>query len=371
MSGGALPMRRIREWGPALCVLLLTAGYLGWILIRAGGDPLVFAFLGTRFSAGDPSGTEGYDGQFNYYIALDPDPERAAQRLDVPAYRYQHIFYPLLARALALGSPGAIPWTLLGINLACLGAFTFFAGDLLAARGASRWAALIVGLWAGLVGAVRLDLSEPLALMLVTAAVWISGPLLDRKMIPAALLLALAMLAKETMIPFLGGWFLWLIWSRRYRKAVIVAASVLPYALLQIWLWQVFGAAGIGSGGAGATAFEWIPFAGLVRIATASLPALAAMAIVYLPGLLFPAAFGLIAPIADFVRRKANPEGFLLIANALMIACAPYSTFREPLGILRLACGLTLCMWLYAAAKKFGWWNKLGVVGLAYLVFLR
>jgi hypothetical protein len=366
-----LPMRSIRGWGPALCVLLLAAGYLGWILVRAGGDPLGFAYPGTRFSRGDPAGTEGYDGQFNYYIARDPDPSRVAHFLDVPAYRYQHILYPLLARALAFGIEGAIPWTLVGINLVCLGAFTFFTGDLLAARGASRWAALPVALWAGLIGAVRLDLSEPLALLLVILALWISGPLLEKRILPAALLLALAMLTKETVVPFIGGWFLWLIRIRRYRKGLILAASVFPYAVLQIWLWRTFGSPGIGSGGAGATAFEWIPFAGLFRIAEASLPALAAILAVYLPGLLFPAVFGLISPIVDFVRRKANPEGFLLFANASMIAFAPYSTFREPLGILRLACGLILCLWLYAAVKKLGWWNKFGLTGLAYLVFLR
>jgi hypothetical protein len=364
-------MGRLGRYAPALCALALTAAYLGWILVRAGGDPLVFAYPGTRFSEGDPAGTEGYDGQFNYYIARDPDPERVAQFLDVPAYRYQRILYPLLARTLALGFAAAVPWTLIGINLACLGAFTFLAGELLAARGFSRWAGLSAGLWAGLVGAVRLDLSEPLALLLAISAMWIAGPLLEKKTVPAALLLALAMLAKETMLPFVGGWALWLVWSRRYPKALAVAASVLPYALLQLWLWRTFGAPGIGSGGSGSTAFEWIPFAGLARIAGTSLPALAALTIVYLPGLLFPTAVGLISPVVDFIRRNAVPEGFLLLANAAMVAFAPFSTFREPLGILRLACGLILCLWLYAAAKKLDRWKFLGLAGSAYLAFLR
>lgn len=364
-------MSRFARLAPTLCVVILAAGYLGWILFRAGGDPLVFAFLGTRFSAGDPSGTEGYDGQFNYYIACDPDPQSVAPHLDVPAYRYQHILYPLFARGLALGIPEAIPWTLLGINLVCLGAITFLAGELLVQREASRWGALFIGLWAGLIGAVRLDLSEPLALLLMILALWVAGPGLDRKIVPAALLLALAMLTKETLVPFIVGWFAWLILQRQFRNAVILSSSVLPYAVLQIWLATVFGVPGLGSGGAGATSFEWIPFAGLIRVAEKSLPALAAMSIVYLPGLLFPAVFGLAAPLVDLLKRRANPEGLLLLANALMIAFAPFSTFREPLGILRLACGLILCMWLYAAVKKFGWWNKLGLVGLAYLVFLR
>jgi hypothetical protein len=364
-------MRKLRHLAPALCVLILAALYLGWVFLQAGADPLVFASLGTRFRDGDPSGTDGYDGQFNYYIACDPDPQSVAPHLDIPAYRYQHLLYPLTARVLALGNQEAIPWTLLGINLACLGAITFLAGELLVQRGGSRWGALFLGLWAGLIGAVRLDLSEPLALLLVILALWIAGPGLDRKIVPAALLLGLAMLVKETMVPFIAGWFAWLILRRQFRSALILSLSALPYAALQIGLAAVFGSPGVGSGGAGATSFEWIPFAGLFKIAEASLPAFAAMFIVYLPGLLFPVLFGLVAPLADLIRRRANPEGLLLLANALVIVFAPFSTFREPLGILRLACGLILCMCMYAAAKKMGWWNKLGLIGMAYLVFLR
>ncbi|MGB7537665.1 MAG: hypothetical protein WBM17_03930 [Anaerolineales bacterium] len=381
MNAGAPPMRSIREpalgggfrrgWGPALCVLFLASAYLAWVLFQNGSGPLAFAYPGTRFGQGDPSGTEGYDGQFNYYIARNPDPGRVEPFLDSPAYRYQHILYPLLARALALGQTDAIPWTLIGINLACLFAVTFLTGELIVQRGGSRWGALIFGLWAGLIGAVRLDLSEPLALLLVIFALWIAGPGLDRKLIFCALLLSLAMLAKETMIPFIGGWIAWLLLRRRIGGALLILSALLPYIGMQIWLWAVFGSPGIGSGGAGSTPFEWIPFAGLIRIAGASLPAFAALLTVYLPGLLFPAIYGLAAPVADLIRQRTNPEGLLLLANAAMIAFAPFSTFREPLGILRLACGLLLCLWLYAAVKKFGWWNKLGLVGLAYLVFLR
>ncbi|MBN1440874.1 MAG: hypothetical protein JW929_15815 [Anaerolineales bacterium] len=364
-------MGRLARFAPTLCAAALAAAYLGWVLLQAGGDPMAFAFLGTRFSEADPSGSDGYDGQFNYYIARDPDPQGVAPRLDVPAYRYQHILYPLLARTLALGIPAAIPWTLVGVNFFSLLAATFVAGELLHQRGGSRGGGLAFGLWAGLVGAVRLDLSEPLALLLVLLALWISGPSLDRRILAAASLLGLAMLAKETMIPFVAGWAAWLISRRRSRDALLISASLLPFALMQIWLWRTFGSPGIGSGGADATPFEWIPFAGLFRIGQASLPALAAMSAVYLPGLLVPAVYGLAAPACDLFRRRISPESLLLAANAAVIAFAPYSTFREPLGILRLACGLVLCMGLYAAAKRQWWWNKLRLVGLAYLVFLR
>jgi hypothetical protein len=364
-------MQRIARFAPTLCVILAAFFYLGRVYFSTGSDPLAFAYLGTRFSVPDPDGSTGYDGQFNYYIAVDPDPDRVAPHLDVPAYRYQHILYPLLARILALGVASWIPWTLPGINLICLAVYTYLSGELLARNGFSRWAALVVGLWAGLIGAVRLDLSEPLALLLAALALWIAGSGLDRKPLLCAALLALAMLAKETMLPFVVGWSFWLAYRRRFRSALVLFASLIPYAALQAWLWSAFGSPGIGSGGVGATPFEWIPFAGLFRIAGVSVPAFGVLLAVYLPGLLVPVAYGLIAPVLDLIRRRAVPEGFLLLANALMIAFAPFSTFREPLGILRLACGLILCMWLYAAARKNRWWKKLGLAGLAYLAFLR
>jgi hypothetical protein len=363
-------MRRLWQLAPALIVTLAAAVYLGWVLAAHGGDPLALADVGTKFSVPDPAGSEGYDGQFNYFIALYPDPLRAAQHLDIPAYRYQHILYPLLARVLALGSAAAIPWTLAGINLVSLAVFCFLAGELLAQRGASRWAAVPVGLWAGLLGAVRLDLSEPLALALVAGALYLAGPRLDRRILPAALLLALAMLAKETMLPFLLGWMVWLILQREFRKGAWIGSALVPFLGLQVWLWRVFGSWGLGSGGAGATSFEVLPFAGLVRIGLTSLAAMAVLAIVYLPGLLIPVVYGLVAPLRDVWRRQTGPEGWLLLVNALMIAFAPFSTFREPLGILRLACGLIFCLWLYAAARKIQWWNKAGLIGLAYLAFI-
>jgi hypothetical protein len=364
-------MTRPERLAPVACAVLAAVVYLGGVFLSAKKDPLVFAYLGTRYGVPDPAGTEGYDGQFNYYIAVNPDPQSVKPYLDVPAYRYQHILYPLLARILALGQPGAIPWTLVGINLFCFAAFVFLAGELIAARGGSRWAAIPVGLWVGLMGSIRLDLSEPLALMLVAAALWIAGPDLERRTLPATLLLALAMLAKETMLPFLLGWIAWLAFQRRFRKAACLALAMVPFAILQLWLWRVLGSPGLGSGGAGATSFEVIPYAGLFQIAVTSLRAFIVLAIVYLPGLLVPAVYSLVAPLRDFRQKRAGPEAWLLWMNALMIALAPFSTFREPLGITRLACGLILCLWLYAARNKIQWWSKLGLVGLAYLPFLH
>jgi hypothetical protein len=149
---------------PSLIVILTATLYLGIIMSLHNWDPLAFVLEGTRFTTGAPLDSEGYDGQFVYQIALRPT--EAMAYLDVPAYRYQRIFYPLLARWLALAQPALIPWTLPLINLAALGIGTGLAGRLLERSGTSPWFALPVGLFAGQLLALRVDLPEPLALAL-------------------------------------------------------------------------------------------------------------------------------------------------------------------------------------------------------------
>ena len=95
-------MPSLRTWiRPWIIVTVLCLIYTVFTVIQNGGDPLALVTIGTRFSEGNPTGTEGYDGQFVYYIARDPS--TATQYIDVPAYRFQRILLPMLARFLAFG----------------------------------------------------------------------------------------------------------------------------------------------------------------------------------------------------------------------------------------------------------------------------
>jgi hypothetical protein len=113
----------------------LSAAFAVWRLQAAGWQPVALAELGTRYAQIEPSGSEGYDGQFTYYVAMDPRPEAVAPHLDVPAYRYQRILYPLLARALALGQPAWIPWSLILISLIAQAVGTWAVASFLADHG--------------------------------------------------------------------------------------------------------------------------------------------------------------------------------------------------------------------------------------------
>lgn len=349
---------------PALVSLIALTAMALAVIAQSGGDPLALARLGTRYATGSGAAsgvasgeaveTQGYDGQFVYYLALDPRPQVVAPHLDVPAYRYQRILLPLLARLVSLGNPRVLPWGLLALNLLAQSAGTWAVGRLLASWGVSPWYALVYGLWAGFALAIRLDLPEPLAFGLVAGALLAE----ERGHSPghsflAWLLYGLALFAKETTLIFLGAQALAYLFQRRWRLALgLGLIALLPYALFQAWLWRVFGQPGIGSGGAMATPFELIPFMGLLRIGAYSLAYLLAMALVFGPAVVLPSVWGLFKSIESLLAGSRNVIVFGLLLNALSIPFLPFSTFRETGGLLRFACGLVLALLLFASCYR-------------------
>lgn len=334
----------VRPW---MAVALAAILYGGVILARHGGDPLAFAVLGTRFSEGDPHGTEGYDGQFAYQIALRLTD--ATPYLDVPAYRYQRILYPLLARALALGNPAWIPWTLILVNGAALVGSMWLMERLLEGYGASRWYALGLGLYSGQLLAFRLDLQEPLATCLVLAALW---ALREERWFPSGLLLALATLAKETSLTFVAGVGLWLLWTRRLRRAVeVVGVALAPMALYQVLLALWLGEPGLGSGGAGATPFPWVPFGGLWAVFPYGWEVSALFLAMMLPWAVLPSVAGVVMSLRELACGSRHLLPWLLLVQSLTVAYLPFSTFREPVAMARLTVGLVLTTFLFGAWK--------------------
>ena len=339
---------RVRSAWPAGVALAVAAAFAVWRLAGLGWDPAALAEPGTRYARLDPQGSEGYDGQFALYIARDPHPARVAPHLDVPAYRYQRILYPLLARALALGQSQAVPWALLAVNLAAHALGTWAVAALLAGRGLPRGYALAYGLWAGLVGGVGLHLNEPLAYGLAAGG-WLA---LDRRRpLVAGALLGLSLLAKETTVAFWAAAAVTAVLDRRAgRLRIALGGGGVAFAAWQGWLWWRFGAPGLGSGGAMATPFEVIPYLGFLRIGTASLGALALFALLFGPSIVLPSLWGLLTAAGRLRRHLPDREAWALGLNALAIALLPFSTFREPLGLIRFASGLVLGVLVYASA---------------------
>lgn len=369
---------------PTGLTLLVGIALVAITLLVNGGDPLALARLGTRFSDGDPQGSEGYDGQFVYYIAVEPRPSRVAARLDAPAYRYQRILLPLLARLFAFGRPELIPWTIPLVNLIALAGGVWAVSAWMTRRRVSHWYSLAYGLWAGFTLALVADMAEPLAYALVAGGLLaLDDPPRDTApggsapgdSTPRArlgwLLLGLAVFSRETTLLFAAALPLAYAARRSWRAAFESAlVMLLPFAVFQGWLWWVFGQPGIGSGGAGATSFEIIPFMGLLRIGRESMPYLLGMGFVFGLTVILPALWGVWAALRTWFRGERTMLVVALFLNAAVIAFTPYSTFRETGGMIRFATGLVLSLLLFAAQYGYRRVLNYSVFWLVLNVFL-
>lgn len=360
--------RQVKTFWPAALTLIISGAYILWRLTSFNMDAAALAEIGTRYVDLNPDGNPGYDGQFALYVARDPNPQSVAENLDVPAYRYQRILYPVLARILVGGSPTLIPWSLLLVNLGALVAATGLLAVFIVERGYPSHYALIYGLWVGLVAAVGLDLHEPLAYGLVILG-WFWR--FRNRPVLGAVVLGLALFAKETTALF---WIAALISDLVQRgpkssKWTLIAGGVL-FALWQAWLWWTFGSPGIGSGGNMATGFEWIPFMGLLRIGTESLPALALFLVILGPSIVFPTIWGFASSVKALWDGAKDETTMALFTNSLTLLFIPFSTFREPLGIVRVATGLVLALILFSVQHKLRKPLNYAMFWMAMLVIL-
>lgn len=356
-------MRRL--W-PAALVAVVGAGYLLWHLSLHDWRASAIGELGTRFAEGNPTGTEGYDGQFTLYIAVQPDPASVVRHLDVPAYRYQRILLPVLGRVLALGQEDLIPWTLPLVNLAAHVLATGALAWALAEAGHWPGFALTYGLWVGVLGGLGLDLAEPLAYGLVALA-W---ALRRARPETEPWLLGLSLFAKETTLPFFLAGLLGRGSRRAWREWLPWLAAASAFGLWQGWLWRTFGHWGLGSGGAMATPFEVIPFMGLLRVGMVDVRVLALYLVIFGPTVVLPTVWALKRTFGEIRGRVWDWEVLALGLNALVVMFLPFSTFREPFGLLRIATGLVLATLLYASSRRLRRTLHYSLFWMAFLVIL-
>ena len=332
---------------PTFVVTLICLIYVVGVLLTNDGGPKAFILLGTQFSEGDPNGTEGYDGQFAYQIALNP--AGGAPYIDVPAYRYQRVLYPLTARLLALGQAALIPWTLIIVNIGAITLGTWATEQLLAHLRVSRWYALVYGLYGGQLLSLRTDLNEPLAHAFVQLAMlaWAK----ERRWW-AVVAFALAALGKETTLVFLAGYMGYTLYRRMWGWTFRLSLAAMPFVLYQLFLWRWLGSFGVGSGGAGATPFSPIPLAGWLAIAGVSVGAFLLISLVVGPMSILPGIAGLWLSLQALWRRQIHPFVTCLLLNSAAILFLPTSTFREPVAMLRLTTGLMAAMLLFGAWRR-------------------
>lgn len=342
-----------RLFRPYIVITVLCLIYaLAVIQIRGQGDPLILMTIGTKYHpqlAEHAYSEEGYDGQFSYYIALDP--ENASQYIDVPAYRFQRILLPIAGRLLSLGQASTVPFALLAVNLLALAGGTYILEQLLITHKVSRWYAIGYGLSLGIFGSARLMTTETLAYGLVLPGIWLHQ---RDKWLWSAVFFALSVLAKEVTLLFVAGYVFDFFSQRHWQRGLIFGGvASIPFLLWQLALYSMFGEFGVGSGGDLATGFEIIPFMGFFRILTeGGADIFLVLGLMIVPFLIVPTLWGLWECWKALRTQTWSLMAWLLLLNALIILFVPFSTYREPLGILRFIVGLQICVILYSAERK-------------------
>src|SRR5919201_1282465 len=266
------------------------------------------------------------------------------------------MFYPALARALSLGSVRALPYVLLIVNLLSAVVATLAVALWLRRRGAPAWPAALFGLFPGLIFTVFRDLTEPLAFALAALAILVFDERRTRALVASAALFALALLTRETVLPFAlaaaaalavadarlaGRWTSLQTWQ---RPLFFTAGALVP-----LLAWRAFVGAYLGlptqeRGGSGwavplhgiASYWEWDGQHWLI-VLTIVLPALAAAA----------------GAVVLLRRGTARVAAWLLLANVLLyVVFLPHGVDVDYGAAARAAVGVVLAA-LYCVP---GWW---------------
>lgn len=232
-------------------------------LAALDGDVTRFVQAGSRFvdpATAPPSLTvqpgTGFDGQFFYRLALNPftgSPVADGIEIDLPALRQQRILYPWLVwLASGGGRAPAVPWALVGVNLAFVVALGGLGGALSrTSRRHAMWG-MVLSMYPGFAVTLGLDLAE------VVASTFVLGGLLCMrrgKPVLAGASLAAAVLARETTLVVVAGLGVVWVWGLVKHRAsgvslVTVAPPIAVWGAVQAWLWASWGEAPLASGGA-------------------------------------------------------------------------------------------------------------------------
>ena len=226
----------------------------GRLVLLDGRDITKLMRIGTVY--GDPArvprgvwvfrGSTGYDGQFYYRMALDPaNLHKTAFGITMDAsYRFMRIGYSALAWALSGGQHALVPYALVAINVAALGALGYLGG--LLARQAGRhalWGLLLAGYF-GLMDSLSRDLTEPLGALCLVAGIYAYR---RRHPLLAAAAFAAGVLTRETVliVPMALGLARVIQVARRAaRPGAADAAWLVPVAVFAAWQGVVKAATG-------------------------------------------------------------------------------------------------------------------------------
>lgn len=245
-------MKVLRQFdSPIITLVIVATAYAIFLNARLSEHQYEFSVFVT---AGDvfvdanaaPDGlkilqnSDGYDGQFNYRLALTPFTDKQIDfgiRLDYPVYRQARILYPLLARLFALGQTAYMPVALILVNYLALCTIAW-----LGARFAQRvhhnalWG-LAFALYPGFLFTLSRDTTEIVAMAFLFAAILF---LYQQRQYLAGLFFVLAFLTRETVLVVSFVLLMTILFARRWREFrsgwFPATIPIISYVLWHVWL---------------------------------------------------------------------------------------------------------------------------------------
>ena len=363
-----------------LVSLIVFATYALWTAAALRHGPEGFIHLGRIFvskSHASPvierraasyhyDGDIGFDGQFAYFIAVDP--VNARSYMDSPAYRYTRIVYPLTASALALGQADLVPYTLVLLNLAMIGVGTLALAAWLRRKGVAAWYAAVYGFYPGVLIALQRDVTEIMAYGLVAVAIYLFD-FARRPLVWASVVFAIAILTRETAAIFAIGYGVSLLFDgegnrlQRVRRNMRRAALFLAACLVPMLLYKIFLLLWIGSLGFDAH-IERVPFGGILAWYPWKPGQVAEIQIVIIPAVICG-----LAALWALLRGVRRVETWMLLANVLiLVVFLERPAFNDISSAGRISTGVALAavlalpyfagrfrVWFFAAAALWLW----------------
>ena len=199
--------------------------------------------------------TSGYDGQSYYYIGADPFIKTGLYKI---GFRYQRYLYPFLAHIFAFGKKNLLPYSLLIINILAILIGTLFLCFLLKKRGLSVWYGLIYSLGVGNIVAFQYNLTTPLFLCLILIGIYFYE---TKKIGSTAFFFSLALLTRETAVLIILVFLVYEFFKKRYSNSFVITLSLIPFIILQIFLYQRLGEIPL----LGSSGHLTLPFAGIIQ----------------------------------------------------------------------------------------------------------
>lgn len=184
----------------------------------------------------------GYDGEQYYQIArkmrdvFDRSHWPLLTNTPTIAYSYQRFLLPLFAFGLSLGHEAWLPYSFLAIQLISLLTIGFL---LLKQYPKKPLYALALALCPAALIGLHFSLAEPLTLVLLTTFL-LRFQTRNTLRTFDVILLSLFVLTREVNILFIGALLLYLLWSKRWRDAVLLVIPIASFFALHTLIYGIF-----------------------------------------------------------------------------------------------------------------------------------